>query len=292
MLSLLIPTYNYNVEPLVLELQKQAEALGIAYEIIVFDDASNEKQNIISDFNQFIHFENNDTNLGRTQTRLKLALKAKFDNLLFLDADVLPEQNNFLATYLPFFASTYSVVCGGCSYEERSNNAAQILRWKYGKEREEKKASVRNKNPYSSVFSGNILIKKELFLKYNFNETANWYGMDIYFAYQLFANNVPVKHLDNAVIHLGLESNEVFLKKSLESVVSRHTFLADQPNIEKINSLLKHYKTLKKMGIAKLFGKTFFLFKPALERNILSKNPNLLYFDIYRLGYLCNLENN
>ena len=152
MLSLLIPTYNYNVQPLVLELQKQAEALGIAYEIIVFDDASNEKQNIISDFNQFIHFENNDTNLGRTQTRLKLALKAKFDNLLFLDADVLPEQNNFLATYLPFFASTYSVVCGGCSYEDRSNNATQILRWKYGKEREEKKASE-EENEYEEDYA-------------------------------------------------------------------------------------------------------------------------------------------
>ena len=40
MLSILIPTYNYNVYSLVTELKSQADALGIAYEILVQDDAS------------------------------------------------------------------------------------------------------------------------------------------------------------------------------------------------------------------------------------------------------------
>ncbi len=290
MLSLLIPTYNYDVRPLVYELQKQAETIHLPFEIIVCDDGSEHTFFSEIDPNPFTHIIKNKTNLGRTQTRQKLALKAKFDNLLFLDADVLPEQTTFLATYLPFLSSSYSVVCGGCSYESTSNHPTQNLRWKYGKEREEKKAAFRNTNPYSAVFSGNILIKKELFLHYNFKENANWYGMDIYFAYQLFRNNVAVEHVDNAVIHLGLESNEVFFKKSLESVVSRHAFLANQPNIEKINSLLKHYKTLKKIGIGKLLGKIFTFFKPVLAKNIVSDNPNLLVFDLYRLGYLCTLK--
>lgn len=41
MLSILIPTYNYNVVPLVLELQKQCLEYKIHFEIIVFDDGSN-----------------------------------------------------------------------------------------------------------------------------------------------------------------------------------------------------------------------------------------------------------
>lgn len=292
MLSILIPTYNYDVRPLVLELQKQAEDFDITYEIIVCDDASTENYTIDFTKNETIHYLKNETNLGRTQTRQKLALHATFENLLFLDADVMPEKNNFLKTYYQLFSATYNVVCGGYSYENKNSDISHILRWKYGKEREEIKAAIRNKNPYSSVFSGNVLIKKELFLKYNFNETGNWYGMDIYFSYQLYTNVVDVKHIDNAIIHLGLESNKVFLKKSLESVVSRHKFLYDKPKIEEINSLLRQYKSLKKIGLDKLIGKTFVLLKPALEKNILGNKPNLFFFDLYRLGYLCNLKNN
>ena len=40
MLSILIPTYNYSVFPLVLELKNQADLLAIPYEVLVLDDAS------------------------------------------------------------------------------------------------------------------------------------------------------------------------------------------------------------------------------------------------------------
>ncbi|GGD25816.1 glycosyltransferase family 2 protein [Flavobacterium orientale] len=290
MLSILIPTYNYNVQPLVLELQKQAEALSFVYEIIVCDDASNTSQNITIDSNQSIHFIKNETNLGRTQTRQKLALKAKFENLLFLDADVLPKTTTFVKEYFTILSQSYEVICGGCTYEKNEPSKKCILRWKYGKNREEKSALQRNIKPYSAVFSGNLLIKKSVFLKYNFNENTNFYGMDIYFAYQLFFHAVSVKHYDVDVIHLGLESNEVFFKKSLESVVSRNTFLIDKPKIEEINSLIKHYKTLKKFKLDFVFSVKFKLFKSLLEKNILGNNPNLFLFDLYRLGYLCSLQ--
>lgn len=289
MLSILIPTFNYDVHELVIELQKQAEKLNIEYEIIICDDASTKNYTIDFTKHQSIHYLKNETNLGRTQTRRKLALKAVFKNLLFLDADVLPANSNFVKTYHSLLKDSFSVICGGCSYEERNKCATNYLRWKYGKEREEKDATIRNKKPYSSIFSGNLLIKKDVFLNYNFNESDNLYGMDIFFAYQLFTNSISVKHIDNNVIHFGLEDNEVFFKKSLESVISRHTYLSNQPNIEKINSLLKHYKTLKKWGLVSFFVKFFILFKTLLEKNILGDNPNLFLFDIYRLGYLCSL---
>ena len=40
MLSILIPTYNYDCSRLIRDLQAQAEQAGIDYEIIVADDAS------------------------------------------------------------------------------------------------------------------------------------------------------------------------------------------------------------------------------------------------------------
>ncbi len=57
MLSILIPTYNYNTFSLVEELTNQAIATGISFEIIVLDDGStdqislkeNSKINIMTD---------------------------------------------------------------------------------------------------------------------------------------------------------------------------------------------------------------------------------------------------
>ena len=46
MISILIPTYNYNVFPLVENLQKQCEVAAVAYEIIVLDDASTDKRSL------------------------------------------------------------------------------------------------------------------------------------------------------------------------------------------------------------------------------------------------------
>ena len=40
MLSILIPIYNYNVYPLVLELHEQCMTLGISFEILCQDDGS------------------------------------------------------------------------------------------------------------------------------------------------------------------------------------------------------------------------------------------------------------
>ena len=55
MLSILIPTYNYNVVPFVMELRKQCLECNIIFEILVFDDGSK----LFLDENQKINsFEN------------------------------------------------------------------------------------------------------------------------------------------------------------------------------------------------------------------------------------------
>ena len=59
MLSILIPTYNYNVYPLLTELKKQADLANLPYEILVLDDASslfiaeNSKINVLENCSYF-----------------------------------------------------------------------------------------------------------------------------------------------------------------------------------------------------------------------------------------------
>lgn len=291
MLSILIPTYNYTVIELVQNIHQQCLACSISFEIICLDDYSanhfqheNEQIKELS----YCYYYKNESNFGRTKSRQILAEKAKFDWILFLDSDVLPENEKFIEKYITHLNNSNSVVFGGYKYEKRQPESSKILRYKYGREREEKSAEFRSKKPYQYVFSGNMLIQKKLFFELNYVENDKFYGMDIYFAYQLFSRKIAVHHIDNAIFHLGLERNEVFFEKALQSVISRKRFLVDKVDIEQLNPLLAYYKKIKKyrlMFISKLF---FRISKQFLKRNILSKNPNLFYFDLYRLGYICS----
>ena len=85
MLSILIPTYNYNITPLVGELHKQAISLNIIFEILVMEDGSTlfvEENQEIGKLEHCKHILLTE-NIGRSAIRNKLADSAKHQFLLF-----------------------------------------------------------------------------------------------------------------------------------------------------------------------------------------------------------------
>ena len=104
MLSILIPTYNYNAFPLVEELQNQAIEAGIAFEIIILDDGSTDEislnENLKINTLENCSFEKNETNIGRAKNLNKLATKSQYDWLLFMDCDTFPKSKNCITTYI------------------------------------------------------------------------------------------------------------------------------------------------------------------------------------------------
>ncbi|WP_330442935.1 glycosyltransferase family 2 protein [Flavobacterium sp. C4GT6] len=292
MLSILIPVYNYDISQLLQKIHTEVISLNIPFEIIVIDDKSEKsflKKNKTQAELLNCKFIENKVNLGRTQTRKKLAEEARYQSLLFLDSDTLPVSDNFIANYIKVMDKA-QVILGGIAYKTEPKDPNTSLRLKYGIERESKPAQVRSLNPYGNVLSANLLIDKQVFLENNFSKEANLYGLDIYFAYNLYKNHTPLLHIDNPVYHIGLESNEVFFKKSLNAVKSRKDILVNKEGIENINSLLKHYKKLKKYGLKPLVSLGFKAAEPVLKRKILNDNPNLFCLDLYRLGYICSLK--
>ena len=292
MLSILIPTYNYNTFPLVEALWQQIKLEEILFEIIVLDDGSAtflEENQLINSFENCV-FLQNDTNLGRTQTRNILVKEAKYYWLLLLDADVMPVESNFIKKYIFQTDKKFDAILGGIKYEDIVPGFSTILRYKYGRCREEVPAFKRNKNPYTSILSANLLIKKEAFLTCNYLGEKNYYGMDNYFAYQLSTNNYKVLHIDNPVYHLGLETNEAFFEKSLRSVKIRKYLLEKFPGIEILNPILRKYKIIDTLGLNELVLFGFKKLEPLLRKSILSKNPSLFCFDLYRLGFMCSLK--
>lgn len=293
MLSILIPTYNYNASPLVDSLLQQGKLLDRDFEIICCDDCSTDEailaENATIASKAYCTYFRNSKNEGRTKTRTLLAEKAQYDWLLFLDADVLPVAEDFLLTYSKALHPDTEVLLGGCLYAAEHEDPETALRWKFGVHRESQDATVRNKNPYSHILSGNILLRKNVFQNVVF-PTTKFYGMDIYFAYQLYLQKVNVFHLNNPVYHLGLEPNTDFFQKSLDAVRTRKEVLYGLPNIEQVNPMLKHYKTLCSYGLRPIVSFGFTVVSGFLKKRILRANPNLFYFDLYRLGYLCTLK--
>ena len=293
MLSILIPVYNYNVYPLVSELHKQCLESKIDFEIIVYNDGGTqfEYENLkIKEF-ACCNYISSSKNIGRTQARNTLSNSAKFQHLLFLDADVIPSTSFFIKNYLHYITeSNYDVLIGGCSYKIESLNENNHLRFHYGIKREQQSALTRNQKKYGYILSGNMLIKKNVFESVNYKDATKYYGMDIFLSYNLMINRNTVYHIDNSIYHLGLENDVVFFDKCLSSVKSRKETLLHMPRIEEINSLIKYYKILNKykvIGFVKLF---FLVLEPLLKKIILKNKPSLICLDLYRLGYMSTLK--
>lgn len=290
MLSILIPTYNYNVFPLVEELHNQASLLKIEFEIIVLDDGSTHciTENTAIDSLENCFFKSNPSNFGRSKTRNLLAQYAKYEWLLFLDADTFPKNNSFIANYLKEINLEYDVLNGGIVYQEKKPEADKILRWKYGKKREALAVTLRNQNPYLSFLTLNFLIQKNVFEKVQFNESIpNLRHEDTLFSYDLKQQKIKIKHINNPIIHYGLDTSELFLDKSKEAVDNLNYLnknnLIDSEYV-KLLKLSKKIKSLHLQPILRLFFKTF---QRQMEKNLTSNNPSIYLFDFYRLCYSC-----
>lgn len=285
MLSVLIPTYNYNIQELVKLLSYQLSNVDFDYEILVLDDCST-KQDLITSNQNITNLPNcffyrNDNNLGRTATRQKLAKLAKFDYLLFMDADVLPKNNDFIKN-IDIKKQTNDVVFGGVSYSGKKPEPDQMLRWKYGSARETKSVQERNLKPYLSIISQCFLIKKALFVEVN-GFLHNQYGLDVLFSQKLENKKATIQHIDNPIIHFGLETNKAFIEKTIKGLKTLFKLeqSGDIPNnyrpIQKARLLLRRYK------LSYMFTKLIGLFEQMILKNLNGHNPSLFIFDVYRL---------
>ncbi len=293
MLSILIPTYNYDITPLVSSLHEQLSKENMNYEILVADDGSKDaalvaKNKTIENFphcSYSIHLKNQ----GRTATRQLLAEKAQYDWLLFLDADVLPKNNTFIRDF-KIGDLDADVVFGGISYSEVKPEKSKILRWKYGKAREAKSVSERKKNPHLTLISQSLLIKKHIFLKAN-TFLDNQYGVDVLFSKNLEDLHAKILHLDNPIVHLGLEDNLQFIQKTKNGLETLAYFSNSGKLPEDYRPVQKAYVKLKNLGLVSFYKNSIVVLISHIEKNLNSSNPSLFLFDLYKLHYYISIIN-
>lgn len=295
MLSICIPIYNYDVRPLVNALHKQAKAEALTVEILLIDDASKasfrELNSKLKDLPDIDYIELKE-NIGRSKIRNVLHKWAKYPWLLFLDCDSEVRDSNYLNRYIPFLKKEEQIlVYGGRSYHSEPPDDQALLHWHFGRHREEKSARIRSKKPYQSFMSNNFLIHKSVLDKVPFNEALRGYGHeDTLLGYELKKHAIPLIHIDNPLIHAGLENAEEFLSKTdqgLKNLLAINQLLNEDKDFIHSIRVLKSYYSLKKFFLRKPFAFLFKPFEKPIKKNLLGRTPKLWLLDFYKLGKLC-----
>ena len=299
MLSICIPTYNFDCRPLLNDLLQQAEKAAEKVEIIVMDDASKLSiQELYHQLDSRIHFWQLAQNVGRSKIRNLLANKATQKYLLFIDGDSSVIREDFISTYINQIKEnpTTAVFCGGSVYADQAASKEELLRWKYSKAREKKSVSFLQKHPYHSFTTNNFVIEKTLFLRILFEERLTQYGHeDTLFGFELKRRNISLLHLSNPVLNGDLDNNEQFLEKSEEGLANLLKILElldyNEQFIQML-PILRIYFRLKILGLEIFLSWWFKRNRKQLEKKFKAGEGSLRQFDFYRLGLLSLLFRN
>lgn len=294
MLTICIALYNFDVRELIKTLIGQMRQLNAKVDIIVRSDKSEEKYNQLNrEITQFeeVNYIEGSKNIGRAANRNQMAKHAKTEYLLFIDCDAMPENNNFIKNYINA-ATENRVVCGGTSYQKQKPGKHKMLRWMYGKQREHRPAILRNKNPYKSFSSFSFLIPKTVFLRIRFDETIAGYGHeDTIFGIQLEKHGIEMYHINNYLIHTGLETNKLFIEKTATAV--HNLFRLYMDNKYQLNNnikLISVFNNIKnKKILIRLIAYIFEKADKAIKKQLCTSKPSLFLFDLYKLALFCRL---
>ena len=287
-LSILIPTYNTSCLSLVRELHSKLPA---DCEILVGDDGSNNAdirtENRRIEAMRGVTYWESAENLGRARIRNRLAEMAHGEYLLFIDSDAQVQRTDFVEKYLQCLP-TLAVVCGGTLHPDTLPSPMVSLRWRYEKSCEPRFTTERrNEHPYQSLSTFNILIPKSVALAHPFDENIRQYGYeDTLLGRILEEADIKVYHIDNPLIHLGLDDNKHFLQKTEEAM---RTLYDLGEKMDGLSNLLNIYRKLQRLHLIGLVRITYSISRPLLRRNLLGSRPSVRLFNFYKLGYYASL---
>lgn len=294
-ISLLVPVYDYDIIALIHGMKSALGKVPEFCEILIGDDGSSPefKEKYRSLEEDGIRVISSEKNIGRAAIRNKLALEAKGDYLLIIDADtVLPgTAEAYIRKWLPLMP-LYKVICGGILYHDAPpGDPDKLLRWKYGKWKEQLKASERNKNPHQWFSTFNVMIERSIFDRIRFNEALKQYGYeDTLMGYQLKKAGIDILHIDNGLIHEGLETNKEFLNKTklgIENLSKLYDNVTDKRTFARIVNVLRTYNRLRFFRLSLVLSGVYIRYRDRMEIRLESGRISLLLFRFYRVAMFC-----
>jgi glycosyltransferase involved in cell wall biosynthesis len=294
-ISLLIPVCDYDIVAIVHSMKGCIGKIPEFVEILIGDDGSTmeNRSRYMSLEGEGVRVIVSEKNIGRAAIRNKLALEAKGDYLLFIDADTMipGTADAYMMKWIEAIPSA-RVISGGVLYHEsHPGDPDKMLRWKYGRKREQRKASEKNKMSYAAFSTFNVLIDKSIFSKLRFNEDLKQYGHeDTLFSYQLEKAGIKILHIDNGLFHEGLESNRDYLNKTrlgIENLSKLYDNVTDKRVFSLSVRMLRIYNVLRVFRLTLILAGIFIRYRERMEIKIDSSNPSLILFAIYKVSMFC-----
>lgn len=289
MLSILIPVYNYDIRSLLMQLAHQCGQSHLNYEIICLDDASDAQfQTYYQDIKKILKIQwlSTSKNIGRSAARNSLARQANFENVLFLDCDVLLPDESFINRYLEYIKQhkNAQVIYGSCIYPlEKPSDHNLILHWNYGTTKENPGLKERMKYPYETFHTVNFMVKRKILLANPFDESISKYGFeDSLWAKSIQQKNIKIDHIENPVLHTGIHPAKQFLRKTAQAVHNLVYLEFNKKTLE--TKLIKFIKKIKSLGLEKFAFRMYKKNEKKIVQNLLSENPSMLLLSIYKLG--------
>ncbi len=292
MISIIIPTYNYVCVDLVTELHKQLEACGVTFEIWVADDCSPFRETVEANrvLNRLSHttFIEERENYGRAVVRNRLIARCRYDYVLMMDSDAQVCSPTYIADYVSAMGNA-PVVIGGVRNVAVCPSPSVSLRFRYEAAADKRRTvEVRRRNPYRWFNTFNTMVERRLLQEVGFDASFREYGHeDTVLGLEFRKRGVEVLHIDNPLVHLGLDTNDVFLDKTEIALRSLHGLSRERREEIGISALALR---LERWGLRPLCRLAYRLAEGALRKNLLGGRPSLFLFQWYKLGYFMQLE--
>ncbi len=254
-LSVLIPFLRDDPCGLLQALDVQAPA---GTEIIVLDDGSGDDAlaarvgatvEALACPARFVRLTANE---GRSKGRNRLAGHARARHFLFLDSDMAPDGPDYLPAYLRLIEqSDPAVAFGGLSVKLAPPLPAHALHRTMAAKSDCLPAARRRLHPEKTVFTSNLLIRRDVFESEAFDESFQGWGWeDVEWAARVSRNHAIV-HLDNTATHLGLDSAETLIAKYEQSAANFGRLARAHPDIVRA---YPSYKAARLLSHAPLRG--------------------------------------
>ena len=270
-LSVIIPVLDWDLGPLLDRLTAEIDEAGLAaeVEIIVADDCSGEeirrRNRIAAGGHDSVTYYELAERAGRSGTRNNLLARARGRFILFLDADVLPDSSFFLRNYLRETRAGHPVVCGGISYRKRILGGRDYDFALYrGRRTEWLPAARRQQAPWRYLFTGNVLLRRDILDRVGFDESFSGYGYeDVEWAIRV-GRRAPIRHIDNTCSHLGLVDKKTAFVRMRRSTANYMKLARLHPEEFSQARVFRWYRVLRAWprpllrnldrGLAALFG--------------------------------------
>lgn len=280
--SILIPFYKESPVAL-LEALERHPAPGI--EIILLDDGSSQPElthavlSTLEAMSLPVRLISLTHNEGRARGRNRLTTAARGDYFLCLDADMLPDQPDFLKRWLAVIDDQPAVVFGGFSLTQAPADSRFDLHRLMAGQSDCLDAPARALQPEKYVFTSNLLIRRDVFKAEDFDASfTGWGWEDVEWAMRV-VRSFSVRHIDNTATHMGLDDAVTLTRKYEQSVPNFARVVKKHPDVV---AAYPSYKMARLIAKLPLHGPLRNLFKSLSLNESLPLKLRALALRFYR----------